>query len=132
MYGLITVCCIIMLTAFSFPLEASQRSPTGTVRYSYEMGEEEREIFFRALKKIKKGDELKQVKTLLGSPLIEHDAQKKESDKFLFHFIRYKLKVVKRGIANENDHSVTLYFDKSGHLVSAEGHNEPVPAGLLP
>jgi hypothetical protein len=93
------------------------------IKFEYEMPLQEVERLESRVLRLRKGNSLQEVKTLLGKPTSERILRTKPlfgAAEFVSKELVYLLKSVHVNENNVKDHSISLYFDRSERLVSIE------------
>jgi len=116
---------IFLIMALFFQ-QASARDPVAKSefrKYEFELGNDKKKALENAVLKLRLGESLSAVKGLLGSPDAESPIYKPNllgPNTFVFTRLDYYIKRVHLNIENTSDVKITLYFDKSGKLLSID------------
>lgn len=105
--------------------------------YYYVMDKNKQLIFLNNIKKLRKGDFVLDVKSILGEPDLDQDVANKKKGTLKYRVLEYYIKKFEKNVVNEKyDRSVNLIFDLDNRLViiisNVEGFEVPKELKKIP
>ena len=105
----------LCLGAQGFAEDTEVPMPDPNVDYAWQLSDEEARELIQKIKSLRYGDELDEVRNLLGKPSLDTDVFDKKG-KFIAHVLEYPMRRVRPEGGNINDQEITLYFDELDKL----------------